>query len=167
MPLLPVEGGIDRIARIAQRRYELPVEIWIVFHDEKPHYPPEALVAPQFLLRLAGQSVNGDVGDVALGPEHDEFVEKPAVLIAKARMNDLSARARLHYLVNDIGRQRGIFRDHRGRRSPGQAVWFGGLPGCGQQEADDSRDSRLFDEPPHGFQVPLFVIDRVTLLEPA
>ena len=37
MPLLPVEGGIDRIARIAQRRYELPVEVWIVFHDEKPH----------------------------------------------------------------------------------------------------------------------------------
>src|SRR5262245_32245857 len=51
-PLLPVEGGIDRIARIPQRRYELPVEVWIVFHDEKPHYPPEALVAPQFLLRL-------------------------------------------------------------------------------------------------------------------
>ena len=36
MPLLAVEGGIDGVARIAQRRDELPVEIGIVLDDEKP-----------------------------------------------------------------------------------------------------------------------------------
>ena len=41
--------------------------------------PSRALDAPQFLLRLAGQSVNGDVGDVPLGPEHDEFIDLKAV----------------------------------------------------------------------------------------
>ena len=42
VPLLAVKGGIDRVARIAQRRYELTVEVWIVFHDEKPQplHPP-------------------------------------------------------------------------------------------------------------------------------
>ena len=36
MPLLAVEGGIDGIARIAQSRNELPVEVRIVLDDEKP-----------------------------------------------------------------------------------------------------------------------------------
>ena len=43
MALLAVEGGIDRIARVAQRRHELSVEVRIVFHHEKPH--PNALHA--------------------------------------------------------------------------------------------------------------------------
>ena len=36
MPLLPVERGIDGVARIAQRGDELPVQVGIVLDDEKP-----------------------------------------------------------------------------------------------------------------------------------
>ena len=36
MPLLPVECGIDGVARIAQRGDELPVQVGIVLDDEKP-----------------------------------------------------------------------------------------------------------------------------------
>ena len=44
MPLLAVEGGVDGVARIAQRGDELTVEVWIVLDDEKPQSrcPPEA-----------------------------------------------------------------------------------------------------------------------------
>jgi hypothetical protein len=37
MPLLTVECGIDRIARITERPDELPVEILIIFDDEYSH----------------------------------------------------------------------------------------------------------------------------------
>jgi hypothetical protein len=36
MPLFAVEGGIDGIARVAQRGDELTVQVRIVFDDEKP-----------------------------------------------------------------------------------------------------------------------------------
>ena len=37
MPLLTIECGIDRIARITERPDELPVEILIIFDDEYSH----------------------------------------------------------------------------------------------------------------------------------
>ena len=39
MPLLAVEGGVDGVARIAQRGDELTVEVGIVLDDEKPQSP--------------------------------------------------------------------------------------------------------------------------------
>jgi hypothetical protein len=48
MPLLPVKGGIDRIARIAQCRYELPVEGLdrLPRREAASSYPPGALSRP-------------------------------------------------------------------------------------------------------------------------
>ncbi len=37
MPLLAVEGAVDDVAGVGQRRRQLPVEIGIVLDDEEPH----------------------------------------------------------------------------------------------------------------------------------
>ena len=85
------------------------------------------LDAPRVLLRLARQRINGDVADIAFGAQHDELIEKLAALIAKARMNDLPAGARLYHLVNDIAGKQGVLLDDRRRRGPRQAVRLGCL----------------------------------------
>ncbi len=37
LPLLPVKGAVDGVARLVERLDDLPIEIAIVFHHEEPH----------------------------------------------------------------------------------------------------------------------------------
>ncbi len=59
MPLLAVEGAVDHIAGVAQRRGELAIEIGIVFNDEQAHGWPPYVSCTSSALELSLAGVNG------------------------------------------------------------------------------------------------------------
>src|SRR6478735_11896928 len=82
-------------------------------------------------LRLTGQSVNGDVADIALGPEHYELIDELPALFTEALIDDRAAHPVLHHLVNDLGGKQRILGDNRGGGAPADTIRIARI-GCGR-----------------------------------
>jgi hypothetical protein len=92
MPLLAIEGAVYDVAGVGQRGRKLPVEIRIVFNNEKAQTTLRLTLADDRAL----DGVHNDAGDFAIMTEHCQHIGEAFAAMAQARAHQCTRHARTH-----------------------------------------------------------------------
>src|SRR5262245_35610897 len=117
------------------------------------------------LLELPRASVNGDIGDLAGRPEHDEAIDELSAGIAQRLAHDLAAGPPLHVLEDDIGRHETVRGDDGASLAPLHAASLGRLRRMRAQGSHKGYHDRWLRYPPHGL-VPISFLGRTVKQAP-
>src|SRR5262245_13123175 len=116
-------------------------------------------------LELPRASVNGDIGDLAGRPEHDEAIDELSAGIAQRLAHDLAAGALLHVLEDDIGRHETVLGDDGTGLAPLDAAGLGRMRRMRATGSRKGRHDRWLQYPPHGL-VPISFLGRTVKQAP-
>src|SRR4029077_5156004 len=92
MPLLAIEGAVYDVAGVGQRSCKLPVEIRIVFNNEKAQTTLRLTLADDRAL----DGVHNDAGDFAIMTEHCQHIGEAFAAMTQARAHQCTRHARTH-----------------------------------------------------------------------
>src|SRR5262245_66486252 len=101
-------------------------------------------------LELPRASVNGDIGDLASRPEHDEAIDELPAEIAQRLAHDLAAGAPLNVLEDDVGRYETVLGDDGAGPAPLDAARLGRLRRRRAEGRRKGRPHPWLRSKPHG-----------------